>query len=78
MSAQRFAAGKRFHWRDTAYEVRRLLPGGKLSIEDVLTGDAVVVELSALVEALFDGELRFTTAGRHTVALRNGVEWLGG
>jgi putative transposase len=66
MSAQRFSSGKCFHWQDTTYEVRRLLPGGRLRIEDVLTEDAVVVELPTLVEALFDGKLRFAIEGQHT------------
>lgn len=65
MSAQRFSTGKRFHWRDTTYEVRRLLPGSKVRIEEILTGDVAVVELSTLVEALFNGELRFATEGKH-------------
>jgi putative transposase len=65
MSAQRFSTGKCFHWQEATYEIRRLLPGGKLRIEDVLTGDAVIVELSTLVEALFDGRLRFAIDDQH-------------
>jgi len=72
MSAQRFSTGKCFHWQDTTYEIRRLLPGGKLRIEDVLTGDATVVELSTLVEALFDGKLRFAIEGQHMKPGANG------
>jgi putative transposase len=64
MSAQHFSTGKCFHWQEVTYEIRRLLPEGKLRIEDVLTGEAVV-ELSALVEALFDGELRFVVDDQH-------------
>jgi len=71
MSAQRFSTGRCFHWQDTTYEIRRLLPEGNLSIEDVLTGDAVVVELSTLVKALFDGQLCFAIKGHHTILRAN-------
>ena len=64
MSAQRFSTGKQFHWHDTIYEVRQLLPGGSIRIEDILTGDTTHVELSMLVRALFDGELRFAIEGK--------------
>ena len=64
MSAQRFSTGKCFHWQNATYEVRKLLPGGKLRIENVLTGDEIVVDLSNLVEALFDGDLWFASNGQ--------------
>jgi len=66
MSVQRFSAGKRFHWQDTTYEIRRWFPEeGKVSIEDILTGTVQPVDLSALVKALFDGELRFIVEDKH-------------
>jgi putative transposase len=64
MSTQRFSTGKYFHWQDTTYEVKRLLPEGKLQIENVLTADVMIVDISTLVEALFDGDLRFTVDGQ--------------
>lgn len=64
MSAQRFSAGKRFQWQDATYEIRRLLPEGKIDIENVFTGDVTVVELLALIGALFDGKLRFVLDGK--------------
>lgn len=64
MGAQRFAAGYRFQWRGATYEVRQLLPEGKVSVEDLFTGGLTVVDLPTLVQALFDGELRFAVTGR--------------
>ena len=65
MSAHRFSTGKQFHWCNTTHEVRRLLPGGSVSLEDIFTGNTARVELSTLVKALFDGELRFAVEGKH-------------
>ncbi len=62
MGAQRFAAGYRFHWRGVTYEVRQLLPEGKLSVEDLFTGGITMVDLATLVQALFSGELSFAVA----------------
>ncbi|MBN2258848.1 MAG: hypothetical protein JW704_13710 [Anaerolineaceae bacterium] len=64
MSTQRFSTGKYFHWQDTTYEVKRLLPEGKLRIENVLTGDVIVIDISTLIEALFAGDLRFAVDGQ--------------
>lgn len=64
MSTQRFSTGKYFHWQDATYEVKRLLPKGKLRIEDILTADVMIVDISTLVEALFDGDLRFAVEGQ--------------
>jgi putative transposase len=64
MSVQRFSSGTRFRWQGMTYEVMRLLPGGQVNIEDIFTGATLVVELSVLVKALFDGELQFAIEGR--------------
>ncbi|OQA22613.1 MAG: Transposon Tn7 transposition protein TnsB [Chloroflexi bacterium ADurb.Bin360] len=67
MSTQRFSAGKRFHWHGTTYEIRRWFPEeGKVSVEDILTGTVQPMDLSILVKALFDGELRFIIEDKHT------------
>lgn len=71
MRAQRFSTGKCFHWRDTTYKVRQLLPEGKIRIEDVLTEDVVIVELSTLIEALFDSDLRFVIEYQHVTPSAN-------
>lgn len=64
MSAQRFTTGKRFLWKDREYEVKRLLPNGRINIEEIATGGLLTVAYSELVRALFDGELRFEIVGR--------------
>jgi putative transposase len=64
MSTCRFSTRSRFRWQGIIYEVKRLLPGGQVSIEELLTGTRRVVELSMLVQALFDGELAFVIEGK--------------
>lgn len=59
MSSQRFSTGKCFRWQGVTYEVQRLLAESKLRIENLLTGEALLVEVSTLVKALFNGELEF-------------------
>ncbi|HEY6541681.1 MAG TPA: hypothetical protein VIZ18_12115, partial [Ktedonobacteraceae bacterium] len=59
MATQRFIRAARFTWHNNLYEVMRLLPEGKVNIEDVFTGAVVVVDLPMLVQALFEGELAF-------------------
>jgi hypothetical protein len=65
MSAQRFSSGSRFRWQGVTYAVMRLLPDEKINIEDLLSGATLVVEVSTLVRALFDGELQFVVEGKH-------------
>lgn len=60
MSAERFSAGKQFHWQEEVYQVRRLLPTNDLVIINLRTAETQIVALAQLVEALFAGELRFT------------------
>lgn len=61
MSRLRFCSGVRFRWRDVAYQVVRLLPGEQANIENILTGAVFIVDISALVHALFVGELCFVS-----------------
>ncbi|MCP4535775.1 MAG: transposase [Chloroflexi bacterium] len=68
MSRQRFSSGSRFRWRGVTYAVMRLLPDGKINIEDIFTGAALVVEVPTLVQALFDGELQFLVEGKHVIS----------
>ena len=65
MTAERFVSGKRFNWQGSPFEVKRLLPGNGLNIENISTGAVQIVELSKLVNALFRGELEFEVRGRH-------------
>ena len=64
MSAQRFSTGKQFHWHGATYEIKRLLPGGHISVEDLLTGEDICIELPTLVKALFADELQFAITGK--------------
>jgi len=64
MSAQRFSIGQQFHWNDTLYEVKRLLPDGEVNIENVATSALQVVSLSELVGSLFQGDLSFVVKGQ--------------
>ncbi len=59
MSRLRFSSGARFRWHDVAYQVVRLLPGEQANIENILTGAISIVDISALVHALFAGDLCF-------------------
>ncbi len=59
MSPQRLSSGARFQWRGVTYQISRLLPDGKVNLEEVLTGAVSVIEMSTLVQGLFDGELHF-------------------
>jgi putative transposase len=65
MSMQRFSSGSRFCWQGVTYAVMRLLPDGKINIENIFTRATLVVEVSTLVRALFDGELQFVVEGKH-------------
>lgn len=59
MSTHRFAITTQFSWQNVTYEVRRLLPGSLLVIEDLHTAARRTVSFTDLAQALFAGELRF-------------------
>lgn len=61
MSAERFSAGKQFYWQKEIYQVRRLLSENNLVIFNLQTAEMQTVALAQLVEALFAGELQFTS-----------------
>jgi putative transposase len=64
MSAHRFSTGKQFQWQGDTYEVKRLLSGQNLSIENVQTGQVQMVRLVQLYQALVVDELQFVMKGR--------------
>jgi putative transposase len=64
MSVQRFSSGSRFRWQGVTYTVIKLLPEGQINIEDIFSGAALVVQVSTLIRALFDGELQFVVKGK--------------
>jgi len=59
MSIHRFAAGTRFRWQGTTYEIKRLLPEGSAVLEDICLGEARTASIATFVQALFDGSLDF-------------------
>ncbi len=59
MKPQRLSSGARFEWHGRAYQINRLLPEGKVNLEELLTGAIAIVEMATLVRALFDDELHF-------------------
>jgi putative transposase len=61
MSKQRFSTGAKLRWQGATYQITRLLPGGQILLEDILTGAALTIELATLVHALFAAELCFVT-----------------
>lgn len=64
MTAQRFSVGVHFLWTDKPYEITRLLPGNKATLEHVFKSEVRTVDISELVTSLFAGELRFIPSGR--------------
>ena len=61
MIGQRFSSGARFRWQNTTYQIVHLLPDGQANIENILTGAVSMVEINALVHALFAAELHFVS-----------------
>ena len=59
MSPQRLSSGARFQWRGVTYQISRLLPDGKVNLEELLSGATLIIEMSTLVRGLFDDELHF-------------------
>lgn len=61
MGAYRFVTGLRFRWQGVAYEMLRLLPEGKVCIENIALASVREVAVELLVTALFKGELSILT-----------------
>ncbi len=59
MSIQRFSTGKQFIWQGIVYEVKRLLPGSMILLENVQTAETRTVSFPELAQALFATELAF-------------------
>lgn len=74
MSAQRFSTSKQFIWQSVMYQVKRLLPGHLISVENMRTGDSRVVSFADLAQALFAGELRFVEQARSASQLVTGQQ----
>ncbi|MCL4295589.1 MAG: DDE-type integrase/transposase/recombinase [Anaerolineae bacterium] len=65
MSTHYFSTGKLIRWRDTTFEIKRLLPDHQVNLENIMTGAALIVNLSDLVTDLYDGHLLFVLEGKH-------------
>lgn len=60
MGANYFSTGVRFTWASVVYEVLRAFPQeGKVNIQNLQLGAAVLVELRQLQDAFFGGQLQF-------------------
>jgi putative transposase len=66
MSVQRFSTGKQFIWQGIVYEVKRLLSGSMILIENVQTAESRTVSFPDLAQALFAAELAFIVPGHPT------------
>ncbi|MCI0730057.1 MAG: DDE-type integrase/transposase/recombinase [Chloroflexi bacterium] len=60
----RFSVGQRFRWRDTSYEVKRILSDQQVNLESIATGEMLTVSVRELVKDFFDGKLYFSVAGQ--------------
>jgi putative transposase len=72
MSTTRFSTGREFTWQGAIYEVKRLLPGHQLHIENIITGQVHLVAFQELAEALFAGQLAFWANGKPVAKPKNG------
>ena len=66
MIRQHLSSGTKFRWQNVTYRIIRLLSGGQANLEEMLTGVVTVVEISILVQALFNAELFFVDEERTT------------
>ncbi len=64
MYRQHLSSGAVFRWQNATYRVLRLLPDGKANLENSLSGEVMSVEISVLVQALFQAELSFVVEGK--------------
>jgi putative transposase len=64
MTAQRFSVGTQFSWQGQFYEIRRLLPGSKISIVSLQTNSSQTVTFVHLYRALLAGDLQFAADER--------------
>lgn len=59
MSAQRFSVGTQISWQGQDFEIRRLLPGSKISLVALRTNEMQIVTFEQLYQALLAGKLHF-------------------
>jgi putative transposase len=73
MSAQRFSTGKLIRWREDTFEIKRLLPGHQVNLENILTGAAIIANFADLLKDLYDGFLVFVVEGKPVKPADNGI-----
>lgn len=73
MSAQRFSTGKLIRWREDTFEIKRLLPGHQVNLENILTGAAIIANFADLVKDLYDGRLVFVVEGKQARPADDGM-----
>src|SRR6266700_2346953 len=73
MTAQRFTVGANFLWLEKPYEITRVLPGGKATIEHHYKDETRTVTISELEKAVYTGDLTFFAEGRQAKA-KQGTE----
>lgn len=71
MTAQRFSLGARFVWEEKPYEIQRMLPEKKVSIEHIFTSEVKVVDTAILVTALYSGQLKFVVPSKLAKSEKN-------
>lgn len=64
MSVQRFSTGKLIQWREDTFEIKRLLPGHQVNLENLMTGAAITANFTDLLQDLYDGLLVFVGEGK--------------
>lgn len=57
MDTQSLSQGTRFFWQGWEYEVKQILPGNKVTIENQASGEVQVVALPTLLPAFYPAEL---------------------
>lgn len=64
MSAHRFSVGTQFQWQDKLYEVKRLLAGSRVNLQEMASGETQTLPFATLLRALFANEITFLQDGR--------------
>lgn len=74
MTAKKFSVGSQFLWENKPYEIIRILPGKKATIEHLFKSETRTVEIAELVTALYEGNLEFVIQGRQAKTKPDGMK----
>ncbi len=75
MTARRFSTSVRFTWQGQTFEIRQLLPGSRINIALVDTGEMQTVGFADLFRALARNELAFTDQKPNRAAENPTIDW---